>query len=119
MSHEYTSPQYSAQRFNQFLGSKKMFKTYGFACLNTKCGENFVSFSYLRREFAVRFEPVSKEDKLQILLEIRVGDEWDGIKGGVFKVFRSKKGGISDKTYEGLFGDFVKREIANYLKTKQ
>jgi hypothetical protein len=115
MGHEYTSPQYSAQRFKEFLGSKEMFKKYGFACLNAKCGEDFVSFSYSRREFAVRFEPIGKDDKLQTSLEIRVGDDWRGIKGRVFKVLRSKKGGISNKTYVRLFGDFVKKEIASYL----
>lgn len=119
MSHEYNSPQYFAQKFKEFLGSEEMFRKYGFAFLNTKCGADYVSFFCVKKEFAVRFEPVKESDKLRTYLEVKVEDNWSGVKGRTFEVLRGKKGKVSDRTYKELFGNFVIKEVANYLRTKR
>ncbi len=118
MTHEYKSVMYCTQRLREFLDTHMLDK-HGYKLPNIKHHQDYVSFNYIGKEFAIRLEIINGECKKgRAYLEIKTESSWRDLKTAVFDIKRSKTGRISDKTYMPLFDNFIIFGVRDYFKSK-
>ena len=122
----YNSQVYWAQKFKEFLTEEDLSKNYlyrkfGHLFPDIKCQDDSVTFNYFNKEFAVQFIEVNKDNsdnKVEAVLEIKIGKEWSEIRKRIFKANRNKKGKIRAESFRPIINNLIIKGFKDYLKIK-
>lgn len=99
---EYTSPEYFAQRFTEFLRKPQ-------ASFPAEHHRNLVRFSMFKKEYSLEFLKVSNK-KSSVILEEKIEGEYIFVKSVSVKVDRSKSGKISNVYFSNLLKRLFKND---------